>query len=108
MEKIQDLKSLSTGSLAVLGNASGNLTFDGIELSPSGRKAGFIFLLDEFFKEEKEIFFDSNLEAVISSMALDEEQNIYVLGHFKNNLLVGQKIYFSNGGYDLFLAKAIT
>ena len=36
--KIQDLKSLSTGSMAVLGNASGNLTFEGIELSPSGER----------------------------------------------------------------------
>ena len=38
-------------------------------------------------------------------MTIDNEGNTYITGHFKNNLWIGQSIYSSNGGYDIFLAK---
>jgi hypothetical protein len=74
-------------------------------ISPSGRKAGFLLLLDQDFNYKKKVLFNSTVEAAVKGMTIDNEGNTYITGHFKNNLWIGQTIYSSNGGYDIFLAK---
>ena len=103
--KILSLKNYPNDQIGVLGNTSGNLSYQGITISPSGRKAGFLLLLDQDFDYKKKVLFNSTVEAAVKGMTLDEEGNTYIAGHFKNNLWIGQTIYSSNGGYDIFLAK---
>ena len=103
--KILSLEDYPNDQIGVLGNTTGNLSYQGMIISPSGRKAGFLLLLDQDFNYKKKVLFNSMVEASVKGMTIDNEGNTYITGHFKNNLWIGQTIYSSNGGYDIFLAK---
>ena len=68
-------------------------------------KLGSSSFLDLDFNYKKKVLFNSTVEASVKEMTIDNEGNTYITGHFKNNLSIGQSIYSSNGGYDIFLAK---
>ena len=103
--RILSLEDYSNNQIGVLGNTSSNLSYQGVPIIPSGRKAGFFLLLDDDFNYKKNVLFDSTVEGVVKEMTIDEEGNTYIVGHFKNNLSIDKTIYSSNGGYDIFLTK---
>ena len=67
--------------------------------------AFYYFFDPEDYLIDKSFIVDSTEEAIIKDMATDGVGNLFLLGHFKGDIVVNQRINPSSGGTDIFLIK---
>jgi hypothetical protein len=73
--------------------------------APSGGKGFYLWALNEEEEVDWAISIDGTGARVLTDLAIDDAGNIYLAGHFKEDLFVGDEILTAKAERDLFLIK---